>query len=349
MSFVGDIGLNDDYIDLYKKGEKPFADVENVLKDSDYVIGNLECIAEGDQGENELKKPRLKTTLDTLNYLDDINLNLATLAQNHIYDNMEDGYEKTVNFLAEHSIDHMGAGTSEEIAQKPLLKTINDISFCFLNYVSKDTNPKLPEDSNLHLNWFDVEKIKADIVQYRSKADFIILLFHWGGNYEGGYYPGYEQPSIAKELIDAGADMIVGHHSHTLQPYEVYKGKYIFYSLGNFCFSDAPRFNYEIDQKKATHSIILHVNFQKDHYDIEMTPIRNVNSFIMTDQSVMEDFKTRIKRFNFFKDSKFLWSFYHYNHKYIYPISYYFWGNDRTIIQQLKKIKLEKILYYFSR
>ena len=84
ISFLGDISLNNGYNNLYSERKKPFKKVYNILNDSELVIGNLECLAKSEQGENLLKKPRLHTNLETLNYLKQINLNLALLANNQV-------------------------------------------------------------------------------------------------------------------------------------------------------------------------------------------------------------------------------------------------------------------------
>jgi len=163
ISFLGDISFNDKYNDLYKKNCKPFKKISKVLIESDCVIGNLECISKGDSGENLLKRPRLKTNLETLNYLKDLNIKIVTLAHNHVYDNLLDGYMKTIGFLTNSSIPHIGAGLSYKEAGEPIIIEYSGIEFCFLNYVTKDTNPKLPNNSRVYLNWFDEKRIKEHI------------------------------------------------------------------------------------------------------------------------------------------------------------------------------------------
>lgn len=237
IAFLGDISLNDEYVQLYQEGARPFDEIGAYLKSFDYVIGNLECLAQGDEGENELKRPRLKTTVETFNYLSDIGVNVVELAHNHVYDNLQDGFNKTIAFLDSKNIQHLGASIDASQANQPLIIEKEDISICLLNYVSRDTNPNLPEDADVYVNWLEENRIISEIKQYKQKYNYVILLLHWGGRMEGGNFPDWNQPKIAKSFIDAGADLIIGNHSHTIQPYEIYKRKYIYYSLGNFCFS----------------------------------------------------------------------------------------------------------------
>jgi poly-gamma-glutamate synthesis protein (capsule biosynthesis protein) len=202
------------------------------------MVGNLECFLQSMHGENTLKIPRLKTTVETLNYLKDLHLNLVSLANNHAYDNLEDGFKKTINTLDKLNISYLGAGLSTIAAQKPFFSTIKGLRFCFLNYLDLCFKHTVPEFAKVYLNWLRLEKVKHDIQGVRQRADFVILLLHWGGDVEGLNYPSLNQPYITNKLVQFGADLIIGHHTHTFQPYEVIQGNHVLYSLGNFCFSD---------------------------------------------------------------------------------------------------------------
>ena len=349
ISFLGDISLNDEYSELYKKELKPFKKISGCLFNSDLVIGNLECFAESDKGENVLKKPRLKTNLETLSYLKDLNLKIATLANNHVYDNLKDGFNKTTNFLTEENIKWIGAGLSEEKAKEPLIEEINEIKFAFLNFVTKDTNPNLPDNAEIYLNWFYEDNITFDIIKLRNYVDYIIILLHWGGRFEGGNFPDWKQPQIAHRIIDAGADLLIGHHSHTLQPYEIYKGKYIFYSLGNFCFADINFDNKirEIKRGKETESIIVNVFFQKSKYHIKLLPIKNKEMQMIEDKEVLRRITKRNKIFYYLRNHKILWYLYYVKFKYIEPITFYLWGNDHKFFNQINEVDMGKIKRFF--
>ena len=159
LSFLGYISLNDGYNVLYERGEKPFKQIESILNKSDLVLDNLECLAESKQGENLIKKPRLKTKLETLNYLKDINLGLACLANNHCYDNLEEGFNNIISFLSENCINCIGASISGN-ENEPYIYKKNGIKIAILNYVNKDTNPNLPKDAKVNPNGFIWKKWK---------------------------------------------------------------------------------------------------------------------------------------------------------------------------------------------
>jgi poly-gamma-glutamate capsule biosynthesis protein CapA/YwtB (metallophosphatase superfamily) len=334
--FIGDISLNDNYIDAYKNGLNPFESLEPVLRFSDFVIGNLECMVKGEQGENELKKPRLTTTFETLNYLKNIHLNVACLAQNHVYDHLEDGFLKTTSFLKSNGILHLGAGFTNDEATKPLILKYREIKIAILNYVSHDTNTNLPESAGIFLNIFDVKKVKKDIRYLRSNVNHIVLLLHWGGRVEGGLYPDWDQPKIAHELIDTGADLIIGHHSHTIQPFEVYKGKYVFYSLGNFCFSDY-WFNGKLNPmpKRRLITAIISITFNKTEYSIHHDFFRNEKvSFVKLDS-----YKGKVRRrnmvFKILLSNRPFWYIYYFSLRFILPFFLFSIRKDLSTRQKL--------------
>ena len=124
--FLGDICLNNKYIYLSENNIDPFLEIKDVLSQSDYLVGNLECTVKGDQGENLLKFPRVSTTLTALNYLKKIGVNLVSLANNHSYDNLKDGFVKTTAFLNNNEIDYVGAHTDNALSQTPIIKNIDN-------------------------------------------------------------------------------------------------------------------------------------------------------------------------------------------------------------------------------
>ena len=349
VSFLGDICLNGVYKEMYLKVEKPFKKISKTFEKDVLIVGNLECFARGINGVNELKKPRLETSQETLNYLKDFNLGVACLANNHVFDHLEDGFEKTIEFLSENNIKTIGASLDENLHKEPLIVEENGIKLCMLNYVTKDTNPNPPEGTKINLNWFDIDSVITEINQVKVKVNHIIVSLHWGGRVEGGLYPDFDQPKIARKLIDAGADLIIGHHSHTIQPYEVYKGKHIFYSLGNFCFSE---FLFEgenyVMPKRRKYALIVSVVFEKDKYHISTNYFFNKkNKLVKRDQYSRKIIFRNIifrslLRFNFF------WKLYYFNHRKIMPILFYLQRDDMSIREKFGRLNLRKFKKYLT-
>ena len=337
IKFLGDISLNDAFISLRDRNENPFKFIKSTLKDS-FVVGNLECFAEGEKGENSLKKPRLKTNLKTLDYLKDLNLSLVSIANNHVYDLLEDGFNKTINFLDENGIKYIGAGKTIKEASKPYILEVSELSICFFSYVTSDTNPSMPENASVYLNWFDKEKVLSDIQSYKSKVDYIVLLLHWGGKVEGSYYPEYDQIKTANLLLEEGADIIVGHHSHTLQPFSRKEAGEVFFSLGNFCFADIVfegKTKYILNRNRFTESIILNVCFSKEKLNTDFIPIKNNNLFIEINDRVKARFKVRQFLFDVFLRRE-LFS----------KLNYFYF---KRIYKYLRLLKKHPELSYFQR
>ena len=336
-SFLGDIALNGQFPALYKSGKNPFKVMEPVLSGKDFVIGNVECMAKGGVGVNVLKAPRLTTTTETLNYLNNIHLHVACLANNHIYDHLYDGFKKTVHFLDKQSIRHLGASFTAEGASAPVILTKNEIKIGLLNYVTHDTNPNLPGDAEIFLNYFEPERVLKDIRQLKDKVHHVVVNLHWGGRVEGGLYPDYDQPEIARKLIDEGADLIIGHHSHTFQPYEVYNGKYIFYSIGNYCFSDhwfEGKYHPLITRRKV--SGIVDVVFTQSSYEVSVNFFRNqITHFEPIDNYSL---KRQHRFFRVLQSNKIFWGLYFIYHKKIEPALLFLNRSDITQKEKLSRM-----------
>jgi len=188
-----------------------------------------------------------------------------------------------------------------------------------------------------------LEKAINDIKLLKHKVDHIVLLLHWGGRVEGGQFPDWDQPQIAHELIDAGADLIIGHHPHTIQPYEIYKGKYIFYSLGNFCFSDY-WFNGELYPmpKSRMVSLIVEVSFDKYKYSLDTAYYLNeVKSYSKYD-GYSGNMVLRNKLFKIVNGNKLAWLIYYFQKQWILPLFLFFHRKD--IPYSIKLFRLFKYI-----
>ncbi len=348
--FLGDISLNNGYNELYKTGINPFEKLKKVLDGHQYVVGNLECLAEGDGGENLKKRPRLKTYKQTLNYLNNIGLNLACLANNHVYDNLRNGFETTLQFLDANNISYLGAGVSKEKANKPHIEIIDGYKFCFFNYVTKDTNPSLPENSDIFLNFYSESKCISNLKEHMS-CDFRIVMLHWGGKFEGGNYPDFHQKEIAKEITKAGADLIIGHHSHTFQPYRKYNNKYVFYSLGNFCFSDIKSDGrmYNMSSRAYRESALVRVSYDQSIITPEIFPIVRQKLILHFKKNIKYKYLIRNRVFSLMEKIPFLWNTYSINHNFIKPVFKQLFRKDkeRNLWVRFKELDKDKLRQLF--
>ena len=257
LSFIGDISLNGHYKEMAENGQNPFLDVLHFFKNSNFRIGNFEAVIEGDDGENTAKQTRLKIREQSIELLKPLKLNLVTLATNHIYDQLLDGFKKTCHSLEENRIEYTGASIVNHKEKHFFIQKIAEKSFAFLNYVHASTNPYFPENCAINVNMYERNTILKEIKTLKEKVDYAILIFHWG--FDNSRFPKPQQRNDAKAFAEAGADLIIGHHPHVLQGYERIKNTWVFYSLGNFAFAPLKEGkDDELDRNRQKDSIILH-------------------------------------------------------------------------------------------
>lgn len=155
-----------------------------------------------------------------LNVLKDLNVEAVSLCNNHILDYQHD-ISETVDILKKHNIESWGLKNHDVWKSK-----LNDKLLFVITFATFSNEHSLPLFSPSKV----IEEIKK--IRQQNKDSYIVVFPHWG--VEKFYYPEPADRSLAHRMIDAGVDLIVGHHPHVIQPIEIYKGKHIFYSLGNF-------------------------------------------------------------------------------------------------------------------
>ena len=140
----------------------------------------------------------------------------VALENNHTLDHGEDAYTETQSHLSNAGIVWSGGGELGVIEVK-------GINIAMLSYLCIDRYDQL---------W---DTVPADIAAAKAQYPLVVVNFHWGN--ELMYYPTDNQIKMGRLAVDSGADLVLGHHSHRIQPIEYYNGVYICYSLGNFCFA----------------------------------------------------------------------------------------------------------------
>jgi len=238
LQFVGDISLNGLFCEPQYHADltKNMEELSEGLGKADLRIGNWESPIWGDGGVNLQKEPRLCTTVDAAKCILPLVLDVALLANNHIYDCLEKGFENTVRFFEKNGINYLGAGTREVESGKPLIITRKGRKVGLLNYAGPETNPSIPAGAGVFLNVIDENCLFAEVADLAAQVDIAVLNLHWGT--ELVRYPSIEQRRLARCAVEAGAKVVACHHSHCLQGYERWGNGCIFYSLGNFLFGN---------------------------------------------------------------------------------------------------------------
>ncbi len=234
LVFVGDIMLADRPGKCIARGMDPFNEFAGILKASDASIGNLECVVSTKGkpmvGKSWTFQPNPRVLPMVARHFD-----VVSLANNHTGDFGNDAFLEQLDLLDQYHIAHIGGGRNAPEARTPHILTINGLRIALLAY--NEIHPREFEAGPCRpgVAWGVDEQVIADVKAARSihKADLVIPFMHWGDEHEP---VSQRQRQFARQMIDAGADVIVGSHPHRTQGAEYYKGKLIVYSLSDFVF-----------------------------------------------------------------------------------------------------------------
>lgn len=247
VAITGDICLADNWKVMQKAKEREIDPIDCIspelitkMRDADLCLVNNEfCYSS--RGERFPEKAyTFRAQPTNVNILHQMGVDLAGLANNHVYDYGEEAFLDTLDTLKDADIPYIGAGRTANEAFSPYYAEINGVTVAFLAASRAEKHYMTPiTDNDYHgiagiYDWCDdrfVEEIrKADKV-----ADVVIAYVHWGTEYSTVLQE--SQKTLAREYIDAGADVIVGTHPHILQGIEFYNDVPVIYSLGNFWFN----------------------------------------------------------------------------------------------------------------
>lgn len=227
--------------------------------------------------------PNLSIHADSPSWLKKHNFNIVTLANNHIMDYGEDALFTTLNNLK--GINAIGAGIWEN-AYKPLIIEQEEKRIAFISLTHCEFGTLTDQYDKKHscgAAWINHDSVNSIILNLKKETDFIIVLAHCG--YEHLEQPLPEWRSRFKSLIDCGSDIVIASHPHIIQGYEIYKGKPIFYSLGNFFFPH----NYS-KKDTWTYSLCIELNIDESisfkihpvHFNTDSIEICKENDSIYT-------------------------------------------------------------------
>ena len=236
---------------LWTRNEKrPFDRIHRELRVKDLLFGNLETVL-SESGDPIRKRWVNTTPPEAGNYLKEAGFDIMSVANNHTLDMGAEGFEKTLGVLEGHGIAYVGGARGDEPSQGLVVER-NGIRLGFLGYTSGIFRPP----PGVTVSRLKRKAVIDDIRRLKDRCDHVVVSLHWG--VENVYYPSPAQVRLAHDIIDAGATLILGHHSHTIQGLERYKGGLIAYSLGNF------QFDTEFFREKIKSTMILSVDLDRD-------------------------------------------------------------------------------------
>jgi len=245
LTAVGDVMLDRALGEAVLAGDVdyPFAQIEGMLSIADITIGNLES-ALGDLGTPENKGYTFRAPKEAAETLSLAGFDLLSLANNHAMDFGAEGLIQAIQLLEARGINTAGAGADDAAAHRPVIFEMNGIKLAFLAYVDVpveyrgfDARAWTAGENRPGVAWAEPNRIHADVTAALSQADLVVVILHSG--YENVVQPSPPQVAAAHAAIEAGAKLVIGHHTHVLQPIELFRDGVIVYGLGNFAFEDA--------------------------------------------------------------------------------------------------------------
>jgi len=240
---VGDIMLDRGVEYMINKEGKgdfkfPFLKIEKDLARADILFGNLEGPV-SDKGIKVGSIYSFRMDPKVIEGLDYAGFDILSLANNHMLDYTRAALEDTMNRLEQKKIDYVGAGLEKE-AFSLKIKEVGDTKVGFLAYTDLGSKNWRASENEVGMAWIsteDINKIKEDIKIAKDRTDVLIVSLHSGQEYISE--PTDFKKKFSKACIEAGADVVLGHHPHVVQRVERYKEGWIAYSLGNFVFDQS--------------------------------------------------------------------------------------------------------------
>ncbi len=277
------------------------------MKEADVTFANLETTLAEAQSYYYPQPTtyRFRANPSNAKDLKSLGVKIVSLANNHVLDYGDEAFIETIHTLDEAGIKYVGAGMSIKEAITPAILNVKDKKIAFLGFATvypplgaasidrlgvaaikskiiyEFDSPRLPTDLRPEYATppkiydvpaaDDVKKMKNSIRKAKEESDLVVVSIHWGKEYEDT--PSKGQRVLGHNMIDAGADIVIGHHPHTAQAIETYKGKHIFYSLGNFIMQvewDIARCEMYLNEAYIVKMSIEEKNFER----VEILPTR---------------------------------------------------------------------------
>ena len=259
IAFTGDLGFSSKYFrGTCEREDLMDPALITYLSDSDHTVVNVEgCVY---RGPSSSAKPIVHANPpECIGFLQKLNGNIWNIANNHIMDCGVAGLEGTLRIAREHGAQTVGVGLNIEEAARPVIVE-NDGADIGILSVTQEETPAATETSEGAVQWDDTQKITQMIADVKAKCRWCVVVVHAGPEFSQLMPPSIR--NIYKNYLTLGADVVIGHHPHVVQNYEIVGDKIIFYSLGNFVFDT----DYQRLQKYTQYGVFVKLCFEKDRF-----------------------------------------------------------------------------------
>ncbi|MBD5548808.1 MAG: CapA family protein [Lachnospiraceae bacterium] len=268
VCFAGDINLDENWCTTQYMSAQPNGIYDCIseklvdfMKDADIMCLNNE-FSYSTQGKPLAGKAyTFRANPERVEVLQQLGVDAVTLANNHVYDYGKEAMMDTFAVLEDAGIPYFGAGDTLQRAMKPLYLEVDGKTIALVAASRAEKYKMTPQATDEEpgiLRCYDTELFLQVIKEAKEHADFCIAFVHWGTEYS--YDLEQVQLDTGKEYLDAGADVVIGAHSHCLQGMEYYDGKPIIYSLGNYWFNE-----------KTLDTMLLLLHFSGDDSETQLT------------------------------------------------------------------------------
>lgn len=252
--FAGDVVLDGQPGKLIAEGKDPFADFAPLFKGADIRVANLECVVAttGSAADKNFTFRAHPRTLPVLKR----HVDAVSIANNHSGDFGRAAFTEMLGLLDQQHILHFGGGRNLQEAHTPLVIEKKGLRIALLGYNEFMPRSFEAEAQAAGVAWSENEQVVLDIQKARQQyhADLVIPFMHWG--WEDDKIAVDRQRQLARLMIDAGADAVIGGHPHVIQDVDNYKGKPIIYSIGNFVID-------ELDNEPQTRGWVVRLELDK--------------------------------------------------------------------------------------
>ena len=225
---------------LFEEGDfsSVLGEVKPIVESADYAIVNFECpVTLGGEQPIEKMGPNLHCSEKGVEAIRWAGFDCVTLANNHFRDFGTDGVSNTLKSCKKHGLKTVGGGMNIAEASLTLYEVIHGKTLAIINCCEHEFS--IATENTAGSNPLNLVQHYYAIQEARQKADHVLVIIH--GGHEHYQLPSIRMQETYRFFIDAGADAVVNHHQHCFSGYEIYKGKPIFYGLGNFCFDKAKK------------------------------------------------------------------------------------------------------------
>jgi len=239
-------------------------DLASLLREGDLTVGNLEAPLESDGDPLMKSGATIQTHHETASILRDHGFDAVSLANNHVMDYGEPGLGTTVDALNRCEVAHSGAGQDHGRAMKPAVVGVDDLDIAVLSFCEREFGIAGPETAGAA--WISHSEIPLVVAACNEQYDLTVVMAH-GGIMDIPIPPSQRQRQL-RTLVEAGADVVVGHHPHVAQGYERYEGQPILYSLGDFAF------DFSSDKRGRDWGLVAEIEFSgTDVVGIQFHPV----------------------------------------------------------------------------